>query len=325
VHPTESIQSTFLHEVRAKLPPNISFADELAELLNISRDSAYRRIRGETVLSLDEVTKICSHYRLSLDDLLAPSPEMVSFHQRAIHPVHFPFEMWLKSVLSNLEMISSFPHKEIFYAAKDVPFFHYYKFTELAAFKMFFWMKLYHGYPSLANSKFNREMISEDLLHTGNKIWTRYSNIPSTEIWSNETINVTPRQIRYCYETGDLTTAQAHQLCDEYLALTEHILQCAKVGSKGGEEGKFNLFKNDILIPETTIFFRMGEKRVAYVTYNTMNVLTTSQDSFCRQIEAYLMNVVNKSELISSTGEKERSKFFNRIQESISMARKSFA
>jgi hypothetical protein len=59
-----NIQSVFLEEVRKRLPPHMAFADELAEILSISRDSAYRRIRGDTVLSLDEVSSICKQYSI---------------------------------------------------------------------------------------------------------------------------------------------------------------------------------------------------------------------------------------------------------------------
>ena len=59
-----NIQTDFLNQMRNKLPGNASFADELAELLNVSRDSAYRRIRGETVLSLDEVKKLLTIFYL---------------------------------------------------------------------------------------------------------------------------------------------------------------------------------------------------------------------------------------------------------------------
>ncbi|MDH4296849.1 MAG: hypothetical protein OEV74_11250, partial [Cyclobacteriaceae bacterium] len=55
-----SIQSAFLEQIRKRLRPNVSFADALADALSISRDSAYRRIRGETVLSLDEVKILCN-------------------------------------------------------------------------------------------------------------------------------------------------------------------------------------------------------------------------------------------------------------------------
>jgi transcriptional regulator with XRE-family HTH domain len=321
----ESIQSTFLNEIKKKIPQNLSLADELAELLNISRDSAYRRIRGETLLSLDEVKKICTHFNVSLDTLLSPNSEMVSFNNRKIDRVHFTFEMWQKSILNNLEMICSFPEKELWYAAKDIPFFHYYVFPKLAAFKMFFWMKTYHQYPEYEQVKFSFDLIPKDLIETGKRLWDRYAEIPCIEIWSDETSVVTLRQIEYYHEIGVITSAQAHELCDEYSKMLDHIQLCAKTGTKGNNSARFSMYKNDILIAETTIFFKMGDKRVTFLTYNTMNVLTTSHELFCKNMENFLTNVINKSIQISTSGEKERTRFFNSMQSSIQLLRKKIA
>lgn len=320
----ESIQSSFLTEIKKKIPPHLSLADELAEVLNISRDSAYRRIRGETVLSLDEVKKICTYYKVSLDTLLSPNSDMICFQNRRIDPHHFTFEMWLKSILSNLEMISSFPEKKLYYAAKGIPLFQYYKFPRLAAFKMFFWMKTYHRYPALMDSQFSFDIIPKELTHIGEKLWNQYAHIPSVEIWSDETATVTLRQIEYYLEMGIITLSQALEICDEYEKLLDHIQNCAQSGSKN-EAQNFSLYKNDILIAETTIFFQMGDKRVAFLTYNTMNVLTTSNESFCAIIEDFLTNVINKSIQISTSAERERSKFFNRMRESIHLLKKKIS
>src|SRR5436190_24357611 len=64
------LQQFFFQHIKSKLPPHLSFVDEVAEHLNISTDSAYRRIRGEKPISLEEVQKLCSHFRISLDHLL---------------------------------------------------------------------------------------------------------------------------------------------------------------------------------------------------------------------------------------------------------------
>ena len=100
VTPNEGIQSAFLEQVRKSFPPNLSFVDELAELLNISRDSAYRRMRGDTVLSLEEVKKLCDHFKISLDSFLSPSSEVVTFQLRAMNVNEFSFDKWLGSILS---------------------------------------------------------------------------------------------------------------------------------------------------------------------------------------------------------------------------------
>jgi hypothetical protein len=64
------LQLQLFNTIKAKLPPHLSLADEVAAVLEISTDSAYRRIRGEKPLLLEEVARLCTKYALSLDGLL---------------------------------------------------------------------------------------------------------------------------------------------------------------------------------------------------------------------------------------------------------------
>ena len=52
------------------LPTHITMVDAVSDILHVSSDSAYRRIRGETPLVLGEVRQLCNHFNLSLDQLL---------------------------------------------------------------------------------------------------------------------------------------------------------------------------------------------------------------------------------------------------------------
>ena len=315
----ESIQSSFLEEVKKKLPPNLSFVDELAELLNISRDSVYRRIRGETVLSLDEVKILVKNYGVSLDSLLSPGSEILSFHHQAIDHTSFTFGHWLKSILDRLDMIKAFPepNKELIYYAKDIPIFYYFIYPELGAFKMFFWMKAVLNHPDYQHQKFKPEIIPKNYLDTGNKIWDRFAGLTSTELWSDETLNVTLKQIEYFHDCGYFNQpADVHLLLDQFMALLENIRQWTTAGTKDGK-GKLNFYKNEILVAENTILFKMGEKRVVFLTHNISDFLTTSNESFCAKTELFINNLLNKAVLISATGEKERSRFFNQMTEKI--------
>ena len=311
------IQPLFLEHVRSLLPERVSFPDEIAEILKISRDSAYRRIRGETILSLDEVHVICKHYNITLDSVLATTPDTVSFHHRAIDDNTFTLLHWLGSIQKNLEMIAQFPQRELIYCAKDIPMFHYFHFPELAAFKLYFWMKEYHRYPQYQTGMFNYTIVPQEMITIGKRITEIYSNVPSIEIWSDEIANITVRQIDYSLESGFIDDAQARTLYARFLDLLELLKRYASGGSKKGNEQNYTLYKNEILIADTTLLFKMGDKRVTFITYNTMNILTTSEENFCNQMEGYLNNVMNKSVLISGTGERERNKLFNKISESL--------
>jgi hypothetical protein len=308
---SDNIQSIFLEQIKSKLKPNTSFADELAELLSISRDSAYRRIRGETILSLDESKLLCLRYGVSLDNLISGSGSMVSFHYRVVDGINFTFENWLKSILTNLETF-----------AKDIPVFYYFNSPLLGPFKMFFWMSSVLKDESFRSVKFSPELVPAGLITVGNKIYRLYSETPRIEIWSEETLSVTLRQIEFYHECGFFAEpAYAVRLCDEYLSLVREIRSWATVGYKGKPEFKFNLYKNDLLIGDNTIFFRMGDKRVTFIPFNTMNILTTADDSFCKKTEDYLINLTSKSILISTSGEKDRNKFFNLMEDKILQVR----
>ncbi|MBK7819199.1 MAG: hypothetical protein IPJ60_17925 [Sphingobacteriaceae bacterium] len=55
---TKTVQDIFIQKLKETLPPSIGIAEEIAELLGISIDSAYRRIRGETDISINEIQTI---------------------------------------------------------------------------------------------------------------------------------------------------------------------------------------------------------------------------------------------------------------------------
>jgi len=331
--PQDSIQSSFLEQVKSRLPANLSFVDELAEILNISRDSAYRRMRGETVLSLDEVKKICNHFGVSLDSLLSPSAEVVSFQFRAWDQGEFTFDTFLKSILGNLEMISGFEEKEMIYHAKDLPIFHFFQYPRLATFKIYFWIKTFTQHAKrntkFTGEKYNPELVPRDLIAIGERIWAKYAPIHSIEIISSEILTITLRHIQFAYDCGLIDKPEAQNLCSDCQTLLNHLREQAELGYKktsGSNErgGRLDLYLNEVLIGDNTVFFKMGDKRVTFLTHNNFNILTTSQESFCKLTENHLINMMNKSSLISTTAMKERSRFFNDLLEEVQQMRDKF-
>src|SRR5215212_4813402 len=148
-------QNRFFLHIKNLLPAHLSLADEVAGLLGISNDSAYRRIRGEKPIALEEIKKLCVHFKVSLDQFMHLSSDSVLFTGKLTDRTNFSFELYLEYFLREMQMINSFEEKEMFYWPKDAPVFYYYQFPELAAFKFFFWMKTVIEYPELSRAKFN--------------------------------------------------------------------------------------------------------------------------------------------------------------------------
>lgn len=316
-------QKSILEAVKSKMDPAYSFADELADCLSISKDSAYRRIRGDTLFDIAEVEILTRKFDLSLDKIFQLENSTISFNTESINQDNFKFEDYLKSVLTNLSIIQKLAEKDLFYSARDIFPPHYYQIPELSAFKLYFWLKSYVNHPDFRDLDFDLENLPKGLessLEIARRSWDAYLKIPSTEIWTYETANITLRQIEYCREGGHINQRDSIVLCEKFRELTYHIKHQAEIGRKYNlnsealEEGaRFNLYFNETAIGDNSILFKMGDKKMAFITYGSINFLATADDKFCNIIEGHFNNTMKHAILISETSDKIRNRFFKKL------------
>ena len=109
----------------------------VSEILHLSNDSAYRRIRNETPLVLQEAKELCEHFHLSLDQLLSLKSNSVVFENIRINNEQYSYKKYLSDITELVKQISSYDRKEIIYLTKDIPLFHSFYFKPLIAFRFF--------------------------------------------------------------------------------------------------------------------------------------------------------------------------------------------
>ena len=320
-----NIQVRFFNELKNKIPVNLSLVDIVSEELGISTDSAYRRIRGETNLTIEELKQLSHKFEISLDAVFTSTSSSVLFSYRAINPEKFNYRDYFTSIIDNMQALGAFNLKEIIYAAKDIPIFYFFILPKVAAFKLFFWMRNIYNFPNMENRIFDPDEIPEELITISRKVWESYVHIPSIEIWSEETYKITLRQIEYYYVSGRFREkADALSLLYDYRKIFEHVQNQAEHGCKflygkepWGDDQNYKLYFNEVIISDNTILFKMGDFNMVHMGHNVMNILSTTDPSFCRDTSAVQKNLMKNSTLISVVGEKERYRLFNQIYQSI--------
>src|SRR5262245_48955245 len=104
---TENVQEDFFRLLKQKLPPHLSMADEVATLLNISQDSAYRRIRCEKPLTIDEIQVLAIHYGISLDSFMNIKTDKFIFSGSLLDKEKFRLENYLQEMINTLSRINN--------------------------------------------------------------------------------------------------------------------------------------------------------------------------------------------------------------------------
>jgi transcriptional regulator with XRE-family HTH domain len=322
---SHELQQHFFQQLKNRLEHHLSLAEEVADLLNISTDSAYRRIRGEKPVSLDELQKLCTHFKISLDQLLSLDSKSMVFYGNLVDSGEFNFEKYLSDWLKNMTFINSATDKMLYYESKDIPIYHHWQFPGLASFKYFFWMKTILGYPSFNKMYYEDNSFDDSLYKTGLQIIKTYNIFPSVEIWNAETINSTIHQIEFHKESGVFKRKESITALYEQLELlVNHIEAQAEIGQKflagekpAGNNNNFRLFFNEVFLGHNTALAETDDMQTVFINHGVLNFITTHDKRFCAYTKRSMENIMRKSSLISSVSEKERSRYFNSLKAKI--------
>ncbi|MFO7656843.1 MAG: helix-turn-helix domain-containing protein [Bacteroidales bacterium] len=318
-------QSQFLEKIKYLLPSNISFVDTLAQILGLSIDSIYRRLRGETAITFDETVKLCRHFNLSVDSIIEGDASVVTFNYNVMCQQVECFKDYLRSILEDLHVLNKFENPTVIYVAEDIPIFHLFAFKELAAFKMYYWLKSVLNVPEYQHQKYSFNNTDPEILELGSKILEAYSRIKSIEIWTEFTINSLRKQIEYYYEAGLFENPDdAARLCDQASELVKHLSHMAEKGSKLADTSvqNYTLYSSEIEIGNNCILVGIKNLRKVYLTYNTFSKMTTSNEKFCEATHTWINYLISKAILISGVSEKQRLQFVNKIISQLDLTRK---
>ena len=314
-----SIQDHLFQRIREKLPVNISLPDKVAELLFISNDSAYRRIRGETPLVLGEAKILCEHFGLSLDQALEVKDKTVCFNTISVNALEYSFDKYLDGLIKSVKKLLPHPDSEITYLSKDVALFHNFYYRPLFAFRYFFWMKSMIQDPSFQNKKFSIDILPPETEERGRQLLKLYEQVPSIEIWNTECVNSLISQVEYYREAGFIQSQDDLGMVYDALEKTiHHIKFQAEEGAKflpgelpASKKTNFQLFQNRIFLGDNTILVKAAKKKTVYLNYELLNYMVTQDEEFCHQIDNNIHDLMKRSTLLSINNEKQRNIFFN--------------
>jgi len=194
-------QVQFIEQCKERKKSKI-FAQELAKLLGVNVDAAYRRARGVTSLTFEEINILCNHYSVSFDSIISYEGRTVPFQYNTMFHKDFSMYQYIKDIRDQMENLTLSKENRLLITALDIPYFRLFGYPALRKFKMFFWQRSVLNLEEFKQQKFdvdNTDPRYEQIMFDTFKF---YHGIESTEIWSPETLDSTIKQIEYYIESG---------------------------------------------------------------------------------------------------------------------------
>jgi transcriptional regulator with XRE-family HTH domain len=313
------VQQYFLEKIKQLLPENVSFAEELAELLDVSTDSIYRRLRGETMLTIDEMAILCNKYKVSFDSNPPDEPRASFLYSNLKNKDDL--NLFIFRLFEQVKATVNLSKKHFTYAAIDLPIFHFFAYPELLAFKMFYWLKAVINDPLYQDKKFDSTTIDHSITEVGKQMAEYYQQIPSTEIWNNSTINGVLQQIDFFWDSGNFKSKDdaiilCSQLLENFEMLEKQAASSSKIlnDSSPQKENNFTLYLSEIVIGNNCLIAQRGDSLKAFISVHTFNIMEIQSEQFSLDTKTWIDNIIRKSTLISGVAEKQRYQFFKQAR-----------
>ena len=313
-------QKIFFDIAKSKLQPNYRLADVVSEILNVGSDSAYRRIRGEKELTLNELSSLSRHFDISLDSIINYESSNIPFKYTPLDLNDMNNYYTYMDDLSNLfETISKSMEKEIYIMALDIPVAHFMPFLDLTLFKIYTWFQSVNKL-QVTYDEFVSQLDIPRLSAIYEKIGYAYNLIPSTEIWTKNTVEPLLRLLDYysdlnCFEKKETFL----KLCYQTLQMIENVEKYTQKEEKEykGKAANFQMYLSPVDFMNDFMITKHNGINVTSIKLYTINGIFTSNEYFCSEVEKWMKDTMTKSIFLSGASARERYKFFQEIKNKI--------
>ena len=304
--------------IREKTPDDINLTTYLSDLLNIGKESAYRRIRGEINFTFEEVATLSLNLGFSVDNIIGlKKDENALFNIHMLKNLGY-LDIYVNKMLEYGRMfreMSSQGNSKARILANTLPYFFHISYKSLSKFRIYKW--LYQNQKIKSNDKFTDFILPDKVLEAHRKFYSDIQNVPNvTVIMDDNIIWSTAKDIEYFFKRGLLSKEDILSLKKELLDLVDEIEQMAANGKcKAGN--KIELYVSLVDMEASYLHVESGENQFSQVRIFSISAIDSFDIELCKIQKEWIESQKRYSVLISESGEIQRFEYLNKQREYI--------
>lgn len=295
----------------------IKLTEKISEILDISFDSAYRRVSNKVEFSVSELEKIALFYKFSIDEVLfLSSKKNVLFLTPETVNNTKTFLNFLEETNKMVFDYINKPNTTIYYSAKDIPFYYTIGQNLLSKLKFYIWMYSTNPDFHLKKIPFSEFSLTPEITTESLRISFLNDTTNTSEIWNTTTIDSALYAIEYLNKVKLISIEEMESIVQEL----RELLTLIKLYATGGRKQygkKFELYYNSLFVMNNSVLFQSETESTAVIQYNLIEYLNTKNYKICNQLNDYFGNQIHLSKNLTKSNENDRNHFFELLNTKI--------
>ncbi len=305
----KAIFDEFIRMLKQKTPEGMNPVDLLIEIIPMSKEAAYRRLRGQINFTLTEILKIAQQLDISLDNLIKTGDNQYY----RIKVANIKEESFMENHIECLEKLLNFiielknsPVYHITSVNNNIPMLYLFNYRMISKFRLYKW-------------KYQRNTLSKPIrmseFHIPAKVIslekTLLKELRETQIhfiYGQELLKSLTKDINYFRHLDLISEEEVDQLKQEAFSLLENIEHDAILGKNRKVPCNIHVtnvnFDNDFVL-----WYNDKFSKITFRLFG-VNYYSIDNPEAINEMNNWINMLLKSSTQISFSGEKKRMEFF---------------
>ena len=302
----------FITSIQQKITNRARLANTITDILAIDKDAVYRRLRGEVTFSFVEMAAIAKHLGVSLDSIVGiesvqsrPTRAVMTKH---VNPTSIDYGMF-SDYINVLKRIKDEPNTLLMESGTALSYHLFYDYEYITRLYLLGWSQA----SSFGGGVQFKEMVIPEQMRTLQKECCLYArHIKSTQyVWDRMIFLRLIENIKFSARIRLLKEEDIALLKNELTALINHLEKLAETGRHEDTGNEVFLYLSDPYFETSYCCIKSENLRISLFKTFLLNSNASYDEEVFNEVNTWIRALQKMSTLISVSGEKTRTEFFN--------------
>lgn len=325
----DSYQQLFLERLSTRFKSRSDLVQQVSKVLHVGRDAVYRRLRGDTALTADELMLLAEEFKVNMQiggrqhtrspTLRYPNGR-VTMHDEYDHFIHLQLR---------LKEMKKLPGVSFDFASPELPMYYEFSQPTLRAFKVFMFGITTWNLEKWRAKQFSTDLLSSPLHGIVDQIIHDHYDVPARELWSIGVLDVTLRQINYLAQVGRFADrTDLDRIFDELHLIVDHLERMVRTGKRfaiGTEPGPsspaFRVYHNELSNTSNVVLVKSSAGNFVFTTLVTPNYVASADPHLYGEVQNWFDNLVEHGNALHFEAGKYAAQYFGYLRRHIEQYR----
>ncbi|OAV42739.1 hypothetical protein [Lewinella sp. 4G2] len=323
-----NFQQVFLSRLQSRFRNRSELVQGVGETLHIGRDAVYRRLRGDTFLTAEELILLSRTFRVPVDEGRDMSKVPLIYYYNSIEETSDD-EDYFANLSRHTKWITDLDRVWVDFATPELPIFYAMATPTLRAFKVFTYGISTWRLRKWEGLTFHPDLISPQTNAHIDAIVDNVNAMAGRELWSIGILDVTLRQITYMQQTGRLTDPDLTDLLfTELEEIVSHLEAMTRAGKrfKLGEtptvdSPDFQVFHNELSHTNGSVIVTSVEKNALFSTLMSPNYVMSDDSRVLTDAKKWFDRLARTGNSLNKDTGKYTTRYFWQLRQQVQIAR----